>query len=162
MGRHVPHSFFLTVACALFPQEFRVSQDYNSVTQVREYLSHQNRVTSVIFCPTSRWVLSVARDKFFVYHCTESGRRLGGHQCPGCCTALQFDAKSKHAFVGDYSGQITMLKLEENGPQVITVLKVSTTRKSRKLFWYLSYIDNSSGCVALRPLLLRGASCLMV
>ncbi|XP_071539125.1 WD repeat and FYVE domain-containing protein 2 [Panulirus ornatus] len=103
--------------------EFTVAHDYNSINQVREYLSHQNRVTSIIFCPLSEWVLSVARDKFFVYHCTESGRRLGGHQCSGWCTALQFDSTSKHIFVGDYSGQITMLKLEENGPQVITVLK---------------------------------------
>ncbi|XP_042236847.1 WD repeat and FYVE domain-containing protein 2-like isoform X2 [Homarus americanus] len=103
--------------------EFSVSQDYNSINQVREYLSHQNRVTDVIFCPTNEWLLSVARDKFFVYHCTESGRRLGGHQCSGWCTALQYDEKSKHIFVGDYSGQITMLKLEEGGPQIITVLK---------------------------------------
>ncbi|XP_069945318.1 WD repeat and FYVE domain-containing protein 2 isoform X2 [Cherax quadricarinatus] len=103
--------------------EFTVAQDYNSINQVREYLSHQSRVTDVIFCPASEWVLSAARDKFFVYHCTESGRRLGGHQCSGWCTALQYDAKSKHTFVGDYSGQITMLKLEETGPQVITVLK---------------------------------------
>ncbi|KAG7160630.1 WD repeat and FYVE domain-containing protein 2-like [Homarus americanus] len=82
-----------------------------------------DKVTDVIFCPTNEWLLSVARDKFFVYHCTESGRRLGGHQCSGWCTALQYDEKSKHIFVGDYSGQITMLKLEEGGPQIITVLK---------------------------------------
>ncbi|ROT75781.1 WD repeat and FYVE domain-containing protein 2 isoform X2 [Penaeus vannamei] len=103
--------------------EFEVATDYNSIRHKRDYLSHQNRVTGVIFCPSAEWVLSVARDKFFVYHCTESGRRLGGHQSSGWCTALQYDYKSKHVFVGDYSGQITMLKLEESGPQVITVLK---------------------------------------
>lgn len=101
-----------------------MASDYNSIRHKRDYLSHQNRVTGVIFCPSAEWVLSVARDKFFVYHCTESGRRLGGHQSSGWCTALQYDYKSKHVFVGDYSGQITMLKLEESGPQVITVLKV--------------------------------------
>ena len=106
-------------------QEFIVAPDYNSITQVREYLSHQSRVTGIIHCPTSKWVLSAARDKFFVYHCTSSGRRLGGHQCSAWCTALQYDSKSTHVFVGDYGGQIIMLKLEETGPQVITVLKVS-------------------------------------
>ncbi|XP_050710801.1 WD repeat and FYVE domain-containing protein 2-like isoform X2 [Eriocheir sinensis] len=103
--------------------EFTAAPDYNSITQVREYLSHKIRVTGVIYCPIAKWVLSAASDKFFVYHCTSSGRRLGGHQCSAWCTALQYDAKSRHVFVGDYGGQITMLKLEETGPQVITVLK---------------------------------------
>ncbi|KAK3856440.1 hypothetical protein Pcinc_037234 [Petrolisthes cinctipes] len=103
--------------------EFSVASDYNSVSQTREYLSHQGRVSEVLHCPKSRWVLSAGRDKFLVYHCTESGRRLGGHQCSGWCTALRFDPATKHAFIGDYGGQITMLKLEETGPQVITVLK---------------------------------------
>ncbi|XP_064104022.1 WD repeat and FYVE domain-containing protein 2-like isoform X2 [Macrobrachium nipponense] len=103
--------------------EFEVASDYNSIRHIRDYISHQNRVTGVMYCQDSEWALSVSRDKFFVYHCTESGRRLGGHQCTGWCTALQFDSKSRHVFVGDYSGNITMLKLEENGPQVITTLK---------------------------------------
>lgn len=110
----------------LLSQEFTAAPDYNSITQVREYLSHKIRVTGVIYCPIAKWVLSAASDKFFVYHCTSSGRRLGGHQCSAWCTALQYDAKSRHVFVGDYGGQITMLKLEETGPQVITVLKVNT------------------------------------
>lgn len=36
---------------------------------------------------------------------------------------LRFDSQTKHAFVGDYSGQITMLKLDNNGVTVITTLK---------------------------------------
>ena len=82
-------------------------------------------VTGVIFTHISEWVLSISKDKFFVYHCTETGRRLGGHQVAGWCTAIAFDATSKHAFIGDYSGQITMLKLQEESYQVITTLKVS-------------------------------------
>ncbi|CAL4231173.1 unnamed protein product, partial [Meganyctiphanes norvegica] len=103
--------------------EFEVALDYNSVQHIRDYISHKSRVTNVIYSPTPQWVLSVARDKFFVYHCTETGKRLGGHLCSGWCTALQFDYKSKHVFIGDYSGQITMLKLEESGCSVITILK---------------------------------------
>ncbi|KAK8382782.1 hypothetical protein O3P69_011372 [Scylla paramamosain] len=76
--------------------EFTVAADYNSITQVREYLSHQSRVTGLIHCASAKWILSAARDKFFVYHCTSSGRRLGGHQCSAWCTALQYDAKSTH------------------------------------------------------------------
>lgn len=36
---------------------------------------------------------------------------------------FRFDFQSKHAFVGDYSGQITMLKLTEEGATLITTLK---------------------------------------
>ena len=35
----------------------------------------------------------------------------------------RFDEESKHAFVGDYSGQITVLKVEDNNYQIITTLK---------------------------------------
>lgn len=31
--------------------------------------------------------------------------------------------QSKHAFIGDYTGQITMLKIEETGYKPITTLK---------------------------------------
>lgn len=69
-------------------------------------------------------MLSISRDKFLVYHCTESGRRLGGHQCSAGCTSIEYDHLSNHVFVGDYTGQILMIKLEENCYQVITTLKV--------------------------------------
>ena len=31
--------------------------------------------------------------------------------------------QSKHVFIGDYTGQITMIKLEENGYKPVTTLK---------------------------------------
>lgn len=36
---------------------------------------------------------------------------------------LRYDHETQHAFVGDYSGQITLLKLEQNTCSVITTLK---------------------------------------
>lgn len=38
----------------------------------------------------------------------------------------RFDSQSKYAFVGDYSGQITMLKLDNNGATLVTTLKGHT------------------------------------
>lgn len=35
----------------------------------------------------------------------------------------RYDFETQHAFVGDYSGQITLLKLEQNTCSVITTLK---------------------------------------
>lgn len=103
--------------------EFLVSEDLNKMTHQRNYLAHQARVTGVIFSVITEWVLSVGRDKYFQWHCSESGRRLGGFQCNAWCTAIQFDMQTKHVFIGDYSGQITMLKVEENGYKPITTLK---------------------------------------
>ncbi|KAB7505958.1 WD repeat and FYVE domain-containing protein 2 [Armadillidium nasatum] len=103
--------------------EYEVATDWNSITHTRDYLSHQSLVTGLIYDRNSEWMLSISRDKFLVYHCTESGRRLGGHQCSAGCTSIEYDHLSNHVFVGDYTGQILMIKLEENCYQVITTLK---------------------------------------
>ncbi|CAG2104686.1 unnamed protein product [Medioppia subpectinata] len=122
--------------------EFSVADDYNRIVHQRNYLAHQNRVTSVVFSLVTEWVLSGGRDKYLVWHCSETGRRLGGYLCSSWVTALQFDMQSKHAFVcsswvtalqfdmqskhafvGDYNGIITMLKIEETTFKPITTLK---------------------------------------
>jgi len=102
--------------------EFHLASDYNRLSPVRDYLAHQARVTACLLAARSQWVLSVSRDKAFQYHCTETGRRLGGHQTDAWCTALQYDDTSQHAFIGDYSGSISMLKLDDSGATVITKL----------------------------------------
>ncbi|XP_071951193.1 WD repeat and FYVE domain-containing protein 2-like [Antedon mediterranea] len=114
--------------------EFSLSDDYNRLLFRRDYLAHQNRVTSVIFSVTSELVLSVGRDKYLQWHCAESGRRLGGYQLSAWCTALEFDSDSRHAFVGDYSGNITVVKVEDNDHQVITTLK-GHSGSIRSLAW---------------------------
>ncbi|XP_037559536.1 WD repeat and FYVE domain-containing protein 2-like [Dermacentor silvarum] len=103
--------------------EFQISDDFNKMTHQRNYLAHQGRVMGIVFSLIAEWVLSVARDKHFLWHCSETGRRLGAFQSGAWCMALQFDAQSKHAFVGDYSGQITMLKVEQTGYKPVTTLK---------------------------------------
>ena len=52
--------------------------------------AHQGRVTAVLFSLTQEWVLSVGRDKYFQWHCSETGRRLGGYQATAWCTCLQY------------------------------------------------------------------------
>ncbi|XP_038051172.1 WD repeat and FYVE domain-containing protein 2-like isoform X1 [Patiria miniata] len=103
--------------------EFSLSEDFNSLKTRREYLAHQSRVTDVSFSVLTELVLSLGRDKYFQWHCSESGRRLGGYKLDAWGTALQFDEETKHAFIADYSGQITVLKVMDSGHQVITTLK---------------------------------------
>ncbi len=60
----------------------------------------------------------LAPQRYFQFHCTETGRRLGGYQCGSPCTALEFDAEAGFVYAGDQSGQITVLKCDRNGVQV--------------------------------------------
>lgn len=114
--------------------EFALATDFNRMTLVRNYSAHQARVTSIHFALNCEWMLSIGRDKIFQYHCSESGRRIGSFQSEAWCTALQFDSQSKHAFIGDYSGHITMLKLENSGTTLITTLK-GHTGSIRTMAW---------------------------
>ncbi|XP_043477140.1 WD repeat and FYVE domain-containing protein 2 [Leptopilina heterotoma] len=114
--------------------EFIIEPDYNRMTHMKEFLAHQARVTGVIFALSCEWILSIGRDKTFQFHCAETNRKLGSHLGDAWYIALQFDAESKHAFVGDYSGQINMLKLDTNGVSFITTLKAHSG-SIRSLAW---------------------------
>lgn len=114
--------------------QFNLSTDCNELNPQRDYLSHTARVTNVIFAKHSGWILSCSRDKTFCYHSTETGNRIGGYTFEAWCCGLQYDALSRHAFIGDQAGQITMLKVENNGATLVTVLK-GHTGSVRDLFW---------------------------
>ncbi|XP_015113647.1 WD repeat and FYVE domain-containing protein 2 [Diachasma alloeum] len=121
--------------------EFLLEQDYNRMTAMREYLAHQGRVTGVVFSGIHSWILSVGRDKLFQLHCADTGRRLGSfgrakssYLGDSWFTALQFDEQSKHAFVGDYGGEITMLKVEPNSISLVACLSAHSG-SIRTLAW---------------------------
>ncbi|ELU03889.1 hypothetical protein CAPTEDRAFT_228655 [Capitella teleta] len=103
--------------------EFQLSEDFNSMPHTRDYVAHQGRVTALLFALYNEWVLSCGRDKYFQWHCSETGRRLGGYQTAAWCTCLSFDKQTNYTFVGDFGGQITVLKVSNNGFEVITTLK---------------------------------------
>jgi hypothetical protein len=91
--------------------------------------------------------MSVGRDRYFQFHCKENGRRLGGYLCNAWCTAVEYDEEarwadiklvldeiivhvklpfipcSRYAFIGDYSGQVIVCRLEESGVTLINTLK---------------------------------------
>lgn len=55
--------------------------------------AHQGRVMGIVFSLIAEWVLSVARDKHFLWHCSETGRRLGSFQSGAWCMALQYPSR---------------------------------------------------------------------
>ncbi|MEE6472304.1 hypothetical protein FKM82_009572 [Ascaphus truei] len=106
--------------------EFLLSEDYNKMNPAKTHLAHQSRVTMVLFILEMEWVLSTGQDKLFTWHCSESGQRLGNHRTAACASCLQFDVDTRHAFVGDHSGQVTILKLEQETCSLITTFKGHT------------------------------------
>lgn len=114
--------------------QFTLSTDCNQLTPQKDFLSHQMRVTNVSFAKHSGWILSASRDKTFAYHSIETGDRIGEYGFEAWCCGLQYDALSRHAFIGDHAGQITMLKLDPTGASLVTILK-GHTGSVRDLFW---------------------------
>ncbi|CAG08283.1 unnamed protein product, partial [Tetraodon nigroviridis] len=106
--------------------EFTLSEDYNKMSPARTYQAHQSRVTVVLFVLEMEWLLSTGQDKKFTWHCSESGQQLGAHHTAAWVTGLQFDVETRHAFVGDQSGQVTILKLEQDSCSLVTTFKGHT------------------------------------
>ncbi|KAK1336688.1 hypothetical protein QTO34_002722 [Cnephaeus nilssonii] len=103
--------------------EFHVSEDFNKMNFIKTYPAHQNRVSAIIFSLATEWVVSTGHDKCVSWMCTRTGDMLGRHLFPSWASCLQYDFDTQYAFVGDYSGQITLLKLEQDTCSVITTLK---------------------------------------
>uniref|UniRef100_A0A7M4FS49 WD repeat and FYVE domain containing 2 n=1 Tax=Crocodylus porosus TaxID=8502 RepID=A0A7M4FS49_CROPO len=88
--------------------------------------SHQSRVMMILFVLEMEWVLSTGQDKQFTWHCSESGQRLGGYRTSAGACGLQFDVETRHVFVGDHSGQVTILKLEPQSCSLVTTFRGHT------------------------------------
>jgi len=52
--------------------------------------AHQSRVMDVKFSLQREWLLSCGKDKYFQWHCSETGRRLGGYQSAAWCLCLEY------------------------------------------------------------------------
>ncbi|RUS85425.1 hypothetical protein EGW08_006816 [Elysia chlorotica] len=140
--------------------EFDITEDYNRLIHQKDYLAHQSRVTAVKFSLRCEWVLSCSKDKYFMWHCSETGRRLSGYQANAACLCLEFDEESKYAFIGDYSGQIAVLKLKDNSFDFIAPLKghsgwflrflVSLKLSDVSLAFYLIHRDKVQGIAHAR------------
>ncbi|XP_025191256.1 WD repeat and FYVE domain-containing protein 2 [Melanaphis sacchari] len=109
--------------------EFILEEDFNRMEPVGDILAHYGRITGMIWTEVAidgtveQWILSTSRDKRFQYHNAKNGNPIGPpFVCAAWCTSLEYDAESAHAFVGDYSGNITMLNIKADGLQVVTTL----------------------------------------
>jgi len=111
---------------------YELATDCNKLDHKIDILSHVGRVTGIFY--TNGRILSVSRDKSFVWADERTGNVVANHTFTAWCTALQFDHSSSHAFVGDFSGQITMFKIESNSMSLVTTFK-GHTGSVRCLYW---------------------------
>jgi len=97
-----------------------VADDFNKLTHRRDYFSHSGPVTAVLFSLHGEILLSVGKDRQFVWQCAETGQRFGSFNVGSACTSLQYDSAAKYAFVGDYAGNVCVLRLRENICELIS------------------------------------------
>uniref|UniRef100_A0A668AN13 WD repeat and FYVE domain containing 2 n=1 Tax=Myripristis murdjan TaxID=586833 RepID=A0A668AN13_9TELE len=113
-------------AASLDPLPLRTQNSHLSFFSPFTHEPHQGRVTVVLFVLEIEWVLSTGQDKNFTWHCSESGQQLGTYRTAAWVSGLQFDVETRHVFVGDQSGQVTILKLEQDNCSLVTTFKGHT------------------------------------
>uniref|UniRef100_A0A3Q2QT47 WD repeat and FYVE domain containing 2 n=1 Tax=Fundulus heteroclitus TaxID=8078 RepID=A0A3Q2QT47_FUNHE len=131
----VYHTMPSSFSCMSFNPETRrlsVGMDTGSicvstaVKSLRSFPPSLGRVAVVLFVLEMEWLLSTGQDRNFTWHCSESGQQLGTYRTAAWVSGLQFDVETRHAFVGDQSGQVTILKLEQDSCSLVTTFKGHT------------------------------------
>jgi len=112
---------------------YNLAQDCNKLEHQKDYLSHVGRVTGVHY--EKNRVLSVSRDKTFQWADVKTANIMATHTLSAWCTALQYDSETDSAFVGDYAGQITMLKLSGTNSLVCVTTFKGHSGSIRSLMW---------------------------
>jgi WD40 repeat protein len=106
--------------------EYKVAEDMNSLSQERHWSAHGNAVTSVVYCETINTVFSCSKDKTIVWHCTDTGCKIGSYVIDSPCTVMEFDADCKFVFVGSYAGSVFVLRIVGNSAQLVSKLSAHT------------------------------------
>ena len=92
--------------------------------------AHQNRVTAVLYTVSCEWVLSCGKDKYFQWHCSESGRRLGGYQTAAQCTCLAYPSLSIRYFLLQLSLNNVLINVIDN---IVNIVQEEVTLSHLKL-----------------------------
>ncbi|VDO62268.1 unnamed protein product [Schistosoma curassoni] len=98
--------------------EYDVAEDLNHIEHKRDYLSHTARTTGIVCTPDMGWVVSASKDRTVAWYSTNSGRRICEHNLEHSATCLEYDVGSHYVFVGDSSGRITLLSINQVNGQV--------------------------------------------
>lgn len=115
-------------------QEFKLAEDFNSVSLHRDFHAHTGAVTDVAYSPAQEYLLSTSRDKTFQYFHAHNGVRIGRITLDSQVLCLAFDALSNHVFVGEYNGAISMFQIGDTEYKFINKL-IGHEGSIRQLSW---------------------------
>lgn len=115
--------------------EYLLSDDFKHVRHVRDVLAHVDRVNCMHLSTACQWLLSGSRDRYLHWYCTETGNKVDSYFIDAWVTCLEFDSASLCAFIGDISGQITVLKLSKNTTALVLTCLKGHSESVRSLAW---------------------------
>ncbi|ESN94003.1 hypothetical protein HELRODRAFT_193868 [Helobdella robusta] len=89
--------------------EFKVAEDYNKLSHVKNYAGHTAKVTCVTYISANQQIVTCSSDRCVVCFSCQSGTMLAAYQHISFCTSLQYDRRSSTVLVGDTAGNILVL-----------------------------------------------------
>lgn len=57
--------------------EYEVAEDMNSMTKKRQWSAHTSSITGLFISSAAKMVFSCSKDKSVVWHCIETGYKIG-------------------------------------------------------------------------------------
>ncbi|EGD77073.1 hypothetical protein PTSG_07413 [Salpingoeca rosetta] len=116
--------------------EYEVSADYNILTATKGYPAHSGAVTGIAYDAQRQQLVSCGRDKTVTVSTTAgNGKRLACVSLPSSCMCLQYDEKSQTTFIGDFSGDLYVYRLENSKLQMVAGPLKGHTGSVRALSW---------------------------
>ncbi|KAL3312785.1 WD repeat and FYVE domain-containing protein 1 [Cichlidogyrus casuarinus] len=101
--------------------EYHLTADTNSMTHQRDILAHTGKITGLAVDLPDEWLISVAEDKKLVLTCLKTNKILTSHKLDAAATCLAFDASVRYCFIGDTTGNITILSLKATSIDITIV-----------------------------------------
>ncbi|CAJ0582034.1 unnamed protein product, partial [Mesorhabditis spiculigera] len=101
-----------------------VTDDMNSVRELRRFTVHSGPVSSLHLDPARGIVFSCSRDKTIMWHNSNEGNRLGSTSIDA--SAVSMIVADPFIFVGDYSGNIHVLRIDGTQAQHLNKLSAHT------------------------------------
>ncbi|CAD6195789.1 unnamed protein product [Caenorhabditis auriculariae] len=104
--------------------EYSVADDFNSMSERRRWTIHAGPISGLSLALASELIFSCSKDKSVFWHCSETAAKQGGYHCDNSCTAMIIDLP--FAFVGDYGGNVIVLRLSGNNATLVSKLSAHT------------------------------------
>eukprot|EP00042_Codosiga_hollandica_P020189 m.64672 g.64672 ORF g.64672 m.64672 type:complete len:459 (-) comp49730_c0_seq1:112-1488(-) len=104
-------------------QEYLVNPDYNSSSFSKSYLGSSSRVEAIHFDSARDLLLIVGKDKTLRIQNTKSDAAPLVHSLSHWLSALAYDSEAQTVFVGDYNGEISLVKIDGNKLTQLATMK---------------------------------------